>query len=424
MKINTLKVTNFRCFEHLEVKWHPQFNAIVGANGSGKSALLSALRVGAGAFFTGIEDKEVKKTNIDPDDQRQIYYERNSETASFTSVVCSGEVDGKKLVWERAKGSGNGKSTRTSRKAANDIKLIAEEMQNKVVNDLPVTLPIISYYPTSRLFGERKYTGTSPYGSRIRGYYNSLEENSDWKFLKKWFVDLEFARFQDAVQSIPKMFYASDTAKQAVLSCLPEAESLYYNPDKQQMTVKFQNGLITPFDQLSDGAKNLLLLAADIALKCILLNPQKERDANKTPGIVMIDELDLHLHPKWQRVAANVLQKAFPKIQFFITTHSPQVLSQLPKECVFLLKDFEIINGIAFTEGRDSNSILEDVFGESKRPFSDQKELEKFYIFLEENDLANAEKMLKVLESKWGSMDSEIVRANLYFQDLLDEVHS
>ncbi|MEI7587688.1 AAA family ATPase [Runella sp.] len=413
MLIDKIEINNFRCFEHLEVAWHPRLNVIVGTNGSGKTALLKALRIGAGAFFTGITDSEVKKINIDDEDIRRVFFERNVEKTDYTSVICTGSIQDKALVWERSKGGKVG--TRTNRKDANDIKSIAESMQAQLGSSQTI-LPIIAYYPTSRLFGERKYTGATPYGSRLRGYYNSLDESSDWKFLTKWFVDLEFARFQDATQGIPKLFYASDVAKKAVLACLPDADSFYYNPEIKQMAVKFKNNRITPFDFLSDGAKNLMLLAADIALKCILLNPAMELNALNTPGVVLIDEVDLHLHPKWQRVITTILQKSFPKIQFFITTHSPQVLSSTPGENVYILKDYKIVSGNIFTEGRDSNSILQDVFEVPEMESSAHDEINRIYELIDEGSVLEAKNKLQVLITKRGESDREVKRIETYLE--------
>jgi len=86
-----------------------------------------------------------------------------------------------------------------------------------------------------------------------------------------------------------------------------------------------------PFSYLSDGFRNMVAMVADIAVRCASLNPQFKGDAARnTPGVVMIDEIDLHLHPKWQRRVVNDLLNAFPKIQFVATTHSPFVIQSLP----------------------------------------------------------------------------------------------
>jgi predicted ATP-binding protein involved in virulence len=175
---------------------------------------------------------------------------------------------------------------------------------------------------------------------------------------------------------------------------------------------------------LSDGLRNLLGLVSDLAWRAATLNPWMGDRINELHGVVLIDEVDLHLHPSWQRMVVPRLLAAFPNVQFFITTHSPQVLSSISEENLFIIKDFNIQTGQFFTEGRDSNAILQDVFDLSKRPQEEQSMLNQFYQFLEIKQQQQALEILEKLEKKWGSLDPEIVRANLYYQDLLDEIHS
>jgi len=93
-----------------------------------------------------------------------------------------------------------------------------------------------------------------------------------------------------------------------------------------------------PVDILSDGIRNIIGLVADIAHRMARLNPQlEEKAATETPGIVLIDEVDMHLHPEWQQVVIQSLKLAFPLIQFIVTTHSPQVLSTVRKENIRIL---------------------------------------------------------------------------------------
>jgi predicted ATP-binding protein involved in virulence len=121
--------------------------------------------------------------------------------------------------------------------------------------------------------------------------------------------------------------------RKAVSSCVAECSNIYYelNPDKEQtLMMVMQGGKILPFRLLSDGARNMLAMVADIAFRCTLLNPKfGEEAALKTSGVVLIDELDLHLHPSWQKKTVHNLKKTFPRIQFITTTHSPFIIQEL-----------------------------------------------------------------------------------------------
>ncbi len=119
-------------------------------------------------------------------------------------------------------------------------------------------------------------------------------------------------------------------ARRAILSCVPGASRLEFDLLRDDLMLRFAERSL-PFSYLSDGYRNMLAMAADIAVRCVTLNPHlKGKSSAKTPGVVLIDEIDLHLHPRWQRRVVDDLLRTFPKIQFFGTTHSPFVIQSLP----------------------------------------------------------------------------------------------
>ena len=155
--------------------------------------------------------------------------------------------------------------------------------------------------------------------------------------------------------------------QQAIDACLESTgfHDLYYNfalncfvinhPDVGEMVV----------DDLSDGFRSILSMVADLAYRMVRLNPQLGAQAVvATPGVVLIDEIDMHLHPLWQQTVLLDMQRAFPKVQFIVTTHSPQVLSSVPAESVRVLvwgRSFEGVRKVSFTLGASSAQILEDI---------------------------------------------------------------
>jgi predicted ATP-binding protein involved in virulence len=112
----------------------------------------------------------------------------------------------------------------------------------------------------------------------------------------------------------------------------------YSVSQQQQLVMSHPEHGSLPLSMLSDGLRNMVVMVSDIAFRCIKLNPHLgEHAAMKTEGVVMIDEVDMFLHPSWQQTVIGSLRSAFPKIQFIVTTHSPQVLSTVPKECIRIL---------------------------------------------------------------------------------------
>jgi predicted ATP-binding protein involved in virulence len=161
-----------------------------------------------------------------------------------------------------------------------------------------------------------------------------------------------------------------------------------------------------------------LLLVSDIARRLSIANPMLsvEEILEKGEGIILIDEIEQHLHPKWQRNILSALEKTFPNLQFIITTHSPQVLSGTIKENVFILDNFKISKRKPYVEGRDSNSILEDAFNFSKYSPEIKSKIDDFYELLEK-DIKQAEKILNSIKEKFGESDSEVKRATMYLED-------
>lgn len=175
-----------------------------------------------------------------------------------------------------------------------------------------------------------------------------------------------------------------------------------------------KNGESFNLEYLSDGEKNLISLVGDIARRLIIANPNA-KDPTKGEGIVLIDEIDLHLHPSWQRIMIPKLQEVFPNIQFIITTHSPQVLSHIKPESIFLLKNEN--NELSYSKaiesyGKNTDRILEDLLGVDARPSEEKKRINQIFRYIEagEYDVANNE--IDSLSQLIGD-EPELVRARV-----------
>ena len=156
----------------------------------------------------------------------------------------------------------------------------------------------------------------------------------------------------------------------------------------------------------------MVAMVADIAWRTAVLNPQHGAEANLlTEGIVLIDELDLHLHPSWQRRVVRDLRRTFPRIQFIVTTHSPQIVASVSRAQIRLLDHNRLVAEEPHVEGRDSNAILEDVFGVPSRPEEVEDEIKALYRLIEDEDFATARKQLAVLQERLGPDDEAMIRA-------------
>jgi predicted ATP-binding protein involved in virulence len=175
-----------------------------------------------------------------------------------------------------------------------------------------------------------------------------------------------------------------------------------------------KDGIEISLDKLSDGEKNLIALIGDIARRLSIANPNSKKPLDGE-GVIIIDEIDLHLHPSWQRIMIPQLTKAFPNCQFIITTHSPQVLSHVHHQNIFILKNDN--SGFTYSKamesfGQNSDRILEDLLGVDARPTEQKAMLHEVFSLIQSGELPRAKEKVKNLIDLIGD-DPELVKANV-----------
>jgi predicted ATP-binding protein involved in virulence len=164
------------------------------------------------------------------------------------------------------------------------------------------------------------------------------------------------------------------------------------------------------FSHLSDGEKRIIDIIGKIISYFVVSFKSSKKDLLNFPGIVLIDEIEKHLHPRWQRSIIPELQKIFPRVQFIITTHSPQVLTHIPRENIKIIEDFTFKEYTPHTLGRDVNSILYDLFNVAKRPDDYQKKINEIYHLIDNDKIEKAQQKLNELTIDMGEQDIEIKR--------------
>jgi predicted ATP-binding protein involved in virulence len=327
VNISDIRLKNFRCFEDREFSFGSRFNLIIGDNATGKNTLLDGLAVGLGSVFLGMPDPAGPRS-IQRDETRLASYRHGDDWTAEPRypvvVACTGEVAGRTGDWIRALLKPDG---RTMRYKAAWIRGLAAELTERVREGEPVILPVISYYGTGRLWmrlRQREVETLRP-DTRFMGYLDCLNPASDVKRLLEWFKTQEISAIQRGRPST-----TLEAARRAILGCVGDARRIAFDVARDELMIDFDDRSL-PFRHLNDGYRNMVAMAADIAVRCATLNPHLGADAaRETPGVVLIDEVDLHLHPRWQRRVVDDLLRAFPKVQFFGTTHSPFIIQSLP----------------------------------------------------------------------------------------------
>jgi predicted ATP-binding protein involved in virulence len=179
-----------------------------------------------------------------------------------------------------------------------------------------------------------------------------------------------------------------------------------------RMTIK-KSGREINIELLSDGEKSLLAVVGHLSRKLSEENINLDNPLEAS-ALVLIDEIELHLHPEWQRMIIPRLTKTFPNCQFIVTTHSPQVLSHVDPECIHILDydgDNVVVKRPESSYGLDSNRILEDILGVSKRPQEIQSRMLELFRTINNNDLDSAKEIVKELGDRIGINEPELVKA-------------
>jgi predicted ATP-binding protein involved in virulence len=396
MNIESAQIRNFKGIQELDLNLNSQLNIFIGDNGSGKTAVLEALITAAGSLFIGVRDVSTKAIL-----NSEIAF-RNEEYQFPVEIKASGTANTKHVLWSRERNSLRGSTTI---KNANPLSQIGREFDEAVRSGLNIPLPVISYFSTGRLFlnaqdrsRKKKEPSIKELGSRLRGYRQSFDAKSNFKRFTEWFRLKEMSQIQRNEQDV-----LLNLVKTAITDTLPGCKKVYYdfNPDTGiGLTVELSDGRILPFNYLSDGLRSFLAMIADIAHRCVLLNPFLGENAlKKTEGIVFIDELDLHLHPSWQKIIVKSLLTTFPKIQFIASTHSPFIVQETEVGQLFIMDNCALksVNGASSLSIEDIAEFIQGV----EMPQWSRKRKEMFSIAKEYYQAVKEDKVTEELKDRF-----------------------
>lgn len=438
MRLTTLRLQNFRGYEDREFLLHPKFNLIVGENGTGKTTVLEAAAVAVGSWFLGIRGHDSRPIRArDVRVEREMVERRYRELlrypvkVSATGVIIHATakriektkrieiIEGPlevELDWER---SIEGTGGRTTARGAKGLKTVAERMARSVYDRKPQILPMIRYFGAGRLWESvrdsekkaiSKHMGRQPVefapnsdelkfnfsdfeklSEPFYGYRFSVDKRCNPEDLVRWMAHERRTELDEEQESI-----ALRLVYRAIKRMLPNTRSAKYSVKLNTLVIHLSDGRMLSFEELSDGYRNLAALSADLAIKAAMLNPQlAERALELTPGVVLIDELDLHLHPAWQRDVIENLRRTFPLLQFICTTYSPFLVQSLRSGEELIVLDGQPTADVA---NMSLEEIAEGLMGvpdvEVSRRYTEMKKVAKNYFeTLEQAVLAPREKL-------------------------------
>jgi predicted ATP-binding protein involved in virulence len=418
MRIDEIRIKNFKGFEEDTFHLNPRFTVFIGDNAKGKTAVLNALSVAAGSFLLGIDrvdsrtiiENEIRVRTIDEQPKPQLPVEIEAEWLP-NEVEKQLWPDLKKktvLIWKRTIEKSN-----TTSKDAKEIKNFAAGLLRESREKSGVVFPLLAYYGTGRLWAvHEKLNYQKQEEGVVMAYTNALSAKASPKEFLEWYKtqEDEVGKFEQPLQiSLLKAF------KKVVTSIIP---------DNRWQDIAFDNkqnelaGIFTTeegkkeklkFTQLSDGYRNIVALAADLAFRAIQLNPHLGEEAVvKTPGIVLIDEIDMHLHPNWQKRIVDDLKNSFPNIQFVASTHSPFIVQSLKSEELIILDEQIKKDGDPDMKGIED--VAANEMGVEDVPRSEaflemQKVAEEYYALIQKGKTSITDKETASLRNKLNELE-------------------
>lgn len=404
MILNSLRLTNFRRFTSLEIDFHPELTVIVAPNGQGKTTILDAATIALGTF-TGAFDLG-KAKHIDVEDARYQRLKNRVENEHIFPVKLEATLaELEQPVVRELTGIKN----KTTVKNATNLTDMGKALMAEVRDLKDISLPLIAYYGSGRLWNTHKNMTRKAVlsESRTTGYEDCLTSASSFKQVQQWMTKATYAVIQQ--QNIDG--YEGYTLESQIKGIQKTVDSIlnyegwsnfHYSMHHEQLAMTNEQFGVLPLSLLSDGVRAMVSMVADMAWRCAKLNPHLGEAAQEnTQGIVFVDEVDMHLHPRWQQTVIQSLRTAFPRLQFIITSHSPQVLTTVPDECIRIIDDGKVYSAPSGTKGAESSRILKRVFGVDTRPQAD-----------ENTQLLQAYEQL-VYADQWNDVDAKEKRAKL-----------
>jgi predicted ATP-binding protein involved in virulence len=443
--VKQLKLTNFRRFGELIIPFNDegvdtsQHKTIVfiGNNGAGKTAILDALALSLSWLVARIHREKGSGGSLADSD---ILNGKNSSTIDLQI-----DYDQSTYHWVLSK-TLKGR-IKTSDSQLSDVTKLAGCFREQLTNDRQTSLPLIANYPIERVVLDIPLKIRTRHSfDQLDGYDNSLQQGVDFRRFFEWFRDREDAEneirssqwnkqfneivdlYRNKTENITDLFKAIDriqaTARDrqltairvAIKSFMPDFDNLRVQRKPRLQMLIDKNSKTLDVGQLSQGEKSLMALVGDIARRLAMMNPALENPLEGS-GIVLIDEVDMHLHPNWQRAIIGNLNRTFPNCQFILTTHSPIVISESPNLLCYALNNGEL-EKLPSLYGMDVNQVLLQDMDADIRNADIQNALDQLRDNLQDGKLDAAKQLLAELENKIAIDHLELNKARLLISRL------
>ena len=423
MRLEELKLINYQIFSQDCLKFDGKSTIIFGINGTGKSTILSAIIYLNRVWINRLNPSQGKAFTTFTDDMITI-------GESLLAIEGIFEIDGIYYSLQRF----HERSKKNQRKSAISYHsgYYAEytgNFEQLFLQDEATNMPIFVYYGTNRsVLDIPDRIRTKHDFDKLSALERAMENKLDFRTFFEWYRDREANEVIEARESDTLTYHDPllKCVRSAIEAMMGNVSNLRIKRNPVRMVVD-KSGKEIRVDLLSDGEKCTLAMFGDLARRLALANPSLKNPLEGS-GIVLIDEIELHMHPSWQRKVLGVLRDTFPNIQFIITTHSPQILGEADDRYnIFVLSEKEDggcgIKSIKRMDGYDSNMILEKYMNTDSKNVAVKAMISDINRLIAHKKYSEAETLLERLEEISGTMDEECILARGFLKrsKILDE---
>lgn len=419
MKISSLSLENYRCFDKLDIDFDEQLTVIVGVNGSGKTAILDVVTVFLKIYASFFSDNINAFSN-----EKTLSMIKHGKT--ITHLTCKYyPSEGNSRNYEEVRIGFDKLNEATWRLIGSfDPILRFAKKENEDYYKTPVSL----YYTSKRIINIENCAEKSNLPSKGLSAY-AFDTQIDFSSSLAWFIEratqeaLEAVQKKDLNHTLPDL----SAVRMAISKALGDYDEPFIGDTPPALFIRRKGDATQQFriEELSDGYRTMLALVMDLARRMAVANKNVQWPEGQTvlhsPGVVLIDEVELHLHPSWQQSVLPTLMEIFPNVQFIVTTHSPQVLTSIAAKHIRILKDGVVHSFTDETEGAEASRVLEDVLLVSQRPakLESVNKLDRYaeLVYAEKWDSNEAITLRDELYKHYGSAEPRLKELDLHIEN-------
>jgi predicted ATP-binding protein involved in virulence len=402
-KLTKLQLKNIGGFKNVELNFHENLTVFMGRNGTGKTTILRSIAL---LFDMALETllEHVNDPYSNKENRENLVYPKFS-THEANSLLFGNRFDSQISIDLCI----NGKtfSLKHDEIGAGSFYRTLHDLHHSQQH-----LPLFLYYPASQApVGPIAFSDLKLENNPFAAYISACKEGVfDFDRFFAWF------KWQENINREVGNNKKYEVIRQSIYKVISDEQNTFdnlhvtwqKNPNGDLCIEK--NGTLLDINQLSAGEKMLMILVADLTRRLIIANPSSDEPLQQD-GVILIDEIDLHLHPSWQRAIVPHLRNIFPNCQFIMTTHSPQIISHVKPESLFILRENSILHPEE-SYGKNTDRILEDLMDTDARPLQSKQRLHELFVLIQAKKLAEAKDLMAELQTEIG-MDSELVKAKV-----------